>query len=90
MRLRADNEELAPKLRATLLDGKVVPMVYEADEEEGWVKSWMPALPDGRAENGEEIIKDEAKMAGFDLVKRSGNVKLIFWDAATLAGRQDQ
>lgn len=87
MRLRADNEELATKLRATLLDGKVVPMVWEADEEEGWVKSWMPSLPDGRAQNGEELITDEESRAGFDLVKRSGNVKLIFWDATTLDNR---
>lgn len=77
MRLRADQPK-ARNLVVCLLDGKAVPMCYEADEEEGWVKSWMPMLPDAPAVNGEEIVKDEAQRTEFQLVKRQGRVKLVF------------
>lgn len=87
MRLKA-GEPGNENFRAVLLDGKVVPIPYEANEEEGWVISWMPTLPDGRAQNGEEVIEDEAQMAGFELVKRKGDVKIIFWDDASLANRR--
>ena len=83
MHLRAD-EEKARLVRAVLLDGKAVPMAYEADEEEGWVKSWYPHLPDRIAGNGEKLIKDEVQRAGFDLIKRSGKVRIVFHEPTTV------
>lgn len=82
MRLRADQEE-ARNVKAVLLDGKNVPMPYEADEEEGWVKSYVADLPNSPPANGEELIEDdETQYAGFRLVKRTGKVKIVFHDTS--------
>ena len=71
MRLRADEPE-ARKIEA-------VPMCYEADDEEGWVTSWRPDLPDSPTADGEELVTDDTtQRAGFRLVKRSGKVEIKF------------
>ena len=80
MRLKADQPE-ARNVKAVLLDGKNVPMPHEADEEEGWVKSYVADLPDLAPMNGEELIEDEETVhAGFKLVKRVGQVRIVFND----------
>lgn len=76
MRLRADQPE-ARNVLAVLLNGKTVPMCHEANEEEGWVTSYVPDLPGNPPENGEELVKNnEDQMAGFRLVKREGKVEI--------------
>lgn len=84
MRLRADQEQ-ARSVREVLLDGKPVPMVYEFDTEEAWVKSYVVMLPDEIPANGEELIEDdESKRAGFQLIKRSGKVEVTFNESTTV------
>lgn len=78
MYLRADQPE-ATQIAVCLLDGKPVPECYEANEEEGWVTSWIPDLPSSMPANGEPLDEDnELQRAGFKLIKRTGKVQLIF------------
>jgi hypothetical protein len=84
MHIRGDQEdqELVKRVKATLLDGKIVPMVFEANEEEGWVKSYIPSLPENvkQISADSEITIEEDKnleQAGFLLVKRSGKVRIV-------------
>jgi hypothetical protein len=84
MRLRAD-EEKARAVKEVLLDGKPVPMVYEFDTDEAWVKSYVVMLPDELPANGEELVEDDdSKRAGFQLIKRSGKVEVTFNDPSKL------
>ena len=83
MRLRADEPE-ARNVLSVLLDGKPVPMVYEADDQEGWVTSWTPDLPDNPPSNGEELVEDDdTKYTGFILIRRRGEVEIKFRDDTT-------
>lgn len=80
MRLKANQPE-ARNVAAVLLDGKAVPMVNEFDDEEGWVISYVPDLPDNPYAAGEKPVEDdESRMAGMRLVKRTGNVEVRFRD----------
>lgn len=78
MRLKATQPE-ATHVSAILLDGKAIPMAHEADEEEGWVKSYIPHLPkiikDGKiSEEKEQSIMETVD--GMKLVKREGTVEI--------------
>ena len=78
MRLRADDPR-AENVSAVLLDGKSVPMPHQADEEEGWVESYVVTLPDLVAADGDELIEDdETAIAGYQLVRRRGKVEIVF------------
>lgn len=79
MKLNAKEQpRLAGKVRAVLLNSKVVPMCHAADEEEGWVMSYIPDLPDIKLESGEVIEQqDHSHMI---LIRRTGEVKIIFHD----------
>ena len=83
MRLKANQPE-ARKVHQVLLNGKPVPMVNEFDDKEGWVTAYVPDLPDNPYAAGEEPVEDdETRMAGMRLVKRSGEVKVIFYTELT-------
>jgi len=86
MRLNAEEQpELAAQVQAVLLDGKPVPMCYAADEEEGWVISYVPQLPNslgsvdpsGKASN-------PSGPADMKKVKRTGQVEIVFNESASV------
>ena len=82
MRLNAKEQpDLAMNVKAVLLDGKVVPMCFAADEEEGWVESYVPVLPDKSAfVNSDGDGSNLESLADMKIVKRTGKVQIIFND----------
>ena len=83
MRINSQQDpELAATVKTVLLDGKPVPMCYAADDEEGWVISHVPSLPQNRSSNGENL-KEEA-FAEIIRVKREGTVEIIFHESTSL------
>jgi hypothetical protein len=77
-----DQPDLAATVKTVLLDGKPVPMCYAADDEEGWVISYIPSLPQSRSADGEDL--GESAFADMTKVRREGAVEILFHESTNL------
>ena len=85
-----ENPELARKVSRITLDGKPVPLTscVGADEEEGWVESLVPLLPEELPENGQAVteqgLSDDAAMSRMKVVRRTGKVEITIYDNSSV------
>lgn len=77
MKVNAETEpELAAQVKRILLDGKPIPLslCHAADEEEGWVESYVPSLASVKTETGPAT---ELEDSYFSKVRRYGKVEIF-------------